>query len=185
MALTAELLESSWAPSDIRSELNQSFKLRVVEGLKQAMPKLDTTGSIKSLPENASKLDLVESEQFNSGTQLLDLEAEYYCVASSIDATDKVIEARVYDINSNTHIMNIDVPFDEFSVDDQLLIKPNAIFYWRIGTKTTIKFNKKKTAISKQNTTFSSFLMRRVFTRRRFHQNKIDKRVSLLKTMFS
>ncbi len=186
MVLTAELLEPVLNSSDIKTELNKaSSGLRVVENEKQILSKLNTAIDVETHLEsiNASNtFDVVESKVV---TQSLDLEAEYYCVAASISRENQILEARVYDIHSNSHIMDLEVPFDEFSRDDQALIKENAIFYWRIGTETTTSFNEKKSSYSKQNTTFSSFKMRRVFTRRQFHKSKIDKRVAQLKTLFS
>ncbi|KGY11258.1 hypothetical protein NM22_16885 [Vibrio tubiashii] len=186
MALTAELLEPVLNSSDIKPELNKANSgLRVVENVKQIFTKLNTAIDVETHLESnepSNTLDVADSKVV---TQSLDLEAEYYCVAASISRSTQTLEARVYDIHSNSHIMDLEVPFGEFSLDDQTLIKENAIFYWRIGTKTTTSFNKKKSSYSNQNTTFSSFKMRRVFTRRQFHKSKIDKRVAQLKTLFS
>lgn len=114
----------------------------------------------------------------------VELEEEFYCVIYSVDHDVMQISARVYEPKVNVEVMDIDAPFSNFDKEDQKLIKENAVFYWRIGSETTYRKNK-KSKISASTKNFSSFTMRRLYTSKRFHQEKINEQIKNFDSVFS
>lgn len=113
----------------------------------------------------------------------LKLDDEFRCVVSHIDTDLGILDARVYDMKDNVHVMEIELEFSEFEPDDQTLIKLGAIFYWRIGKQTELIENKKK-KLSRRSTNFSSFKMRRVYTSSRFHRTTIKAKSQKFESVF-
>ncbi|HCG8320744.1 hypothetical protein ACEV7Y_17475 [Vibrio parahaemolyticus] len=114
----------------------------------------------------------------------IELEEEFYCVIYRVDRASQQISARVYEPKVNVEVMDIDAPFSNFDKEDQNLIKENAVFYWRIGSETTYRKNK-RAKISASTKNFSSFTMRRLYTSKRFHQEKINEQIKNFDSVFS
>lgn len=136
--------------------------------------------TVTTLNEAPLKLSKTSTQSTTAKTKIV-LEAEFNCVISEI-IEKKAIVARVYDPKENIQVMEIDLPFSSFDKDDQKLIKLNAIFYWRVGTK---KSYLKKHSESFTSKNFSSFKMKRVYTSKIFHERKILSQLNAFNSVFS
>ncbi|MEZ8055962.1 MULTISPECIES: hypothetical protein [Vibrio] len=139
----------------------------------------NTTKCLKEL--NLNKTDV--KHQYASDSQV-DLEQEFYCVIYEVDSEEKLVFARVYDTEENVEVLDIDAPFSNFTKDDQKLIRENAIFYWRIGTKTVSGLNKHN-KVSRKTSNFSDFTMRRLYTSKRFHAQRIKAQIQRFDSVFA
>lgn len=138
--------------------------------------------------ESISLVDLSKEDKGLKGKRVIrtnrELEDEFLCVISNVDFESRQLSARVYEINDNIQIMDVQVGFDEFENDDISLVKLNAIFYWRMGRKIETLVNKKG-IIVKQSSNFSSLKMRRVFSSTRFHRTHISKKNHQFSSVFT
>lgn len=100
------------------------------------------------------------------------LEADYYGVINYINKASSVLSAYIYDKNENVRLMEVNIPFNEFSLDDQKLFDVDSIFYWKIGKIKETFINKYNESKSVEKN-FSELRMRRQFVKIKNQNNRI------------
>ena len=161
-------------------ENNSIFRLVNDELETDILPKInnkltcvfDSSSSESDLPD--VQLKTLKSEK---------LDDEFYCIIDSVNFEQKTITAKVYDIVEKIQIMDISSDFDEFSKQEQDNIKNNAIFYWRIGSRTITKIKGDKE--SKQTKNFSEFRMKLSYISPRSLETRLQSKVNRLSKIFA
>lgn len=174
-----EILNSTSGDSSLKNDL---FSIpKIIE---------DSEQNPDNVVDSEVKIEIEKpiSYQSNSTSPSLsatrNLEANFYCIIFLIDDAKKELEARVYEQEDKNYCMNIRIPFSSFSSDDILKIKINSIFYWHIGSKTTVVPSKRKGS-SKKTVNFSEYRMRLSYVSKRAVQERIRTRHLHFQNAFS
>lgn len=120
----------------------------------------------------------------NPPQTIVKIEADFYCVISRVDNDKKELQARVYDQKEKVQVMDICIPFSSFSPDDILRINENSIFYWKIGTRTSV-IKSKKNGTSKISNNFSEYRMRLRYVSKRAVEERLQPRIQRFEKVFS
>jgi hypothetical protein len=111
------------------------------------------------------------------------LDGEFYCIIDSVDYVDKEVSARVYDMKNKVQVMTITANFDEFLESEQNKIVSNAMFYWRMGSRTLMTTSKKSKTFN-QTKLFSEFRMRLNYVSSRALETRLQSRVDKFSNLF-
>lgn len=110
------------------------------------------------------------------------LENEFYCIVDSVNYEIKEITARVYDMAEHIQLLEISAAFSEFLDSEQDKIHKNAVFYWRIGSRTITEIKGKKEF--KQVKSFSNFRMRLLYVSKRALESRVQAKVEKYSKLF-
>ncbi|EKA7379948.1 TPA: hypothetical protein ACMDO2_000706 [Vibrio parahaemolyticus] len=112
------------------------------------------------------------------------LENEFLCVIDSVDYASESVDVSVYDIKDKVQVLEISSHFNEFLPTERDKIRPNASFYWRVGSRTVTSMRNDGKEYSK-NSLFSEFRMRLNYVSRRALQGRLESRVAKYSELFS